>query len=221
MTNEARLLAERDRLFATISVSKERYRDFLETMADHYKQPLATQVGLFLHAPASGRAYASEELWQRMGTSLKSDAKGVDVLSASGEATTIYEVTETEDAARLRHLVWQYDDAKDGESISSLNGAQKMTMKVRRTSSCASAARKRRRRRKKDMRISSASARRTSRFRAWASTPRRSSHCRSSSRPTRRSTARSCCARRCRRRRRSSTAWRTSCARGSAKKEKI
>ena len=125
MTNEARLLAERDRLFATVSVSKERYRDFLETMADHYKQPLAAQVGLFLRAPASGRAYASEELWQRMGTSLKSDAKGVDVLSASGEATTIYEVTETEDAARLRHLVWQYDDAKDGESISSLNDMQK------------------------------------------------------------------------------------------------
>ena len=125
MTNEARLLAERDRLFATVSVSKERYRDFLETMADHYKQPLAAQVGLFLHAPASGRAYAPEELWRRMGTSLKPNAKGVDVLSASGEATTIYEVTETEDAARLRHLVWQYDDAKDGESISSLNGAQK------------------------------------------------------------------------------------------------
>lgn len=125
MMNEAQLLRERDRLFATVSVSKERYRDFLETMADHYKQPLAAQVGLFLRAPASGRAYAPEELWQRMGTSLKSDAKGVDVLSASGEATTIYEVTETEDAARLRHLVWQYDDAKDGESISSLNGAQK------------------------------------------------------------------------------------------------
>ena len=125
MTNEARLLAERDRLFATISVSKERYRDFLETMADHYKQPLAAQVGLFLHAPASGRAYAPEELWRRMGTSLKPNAKGIDVLSAAGEATTVYEVTETEDAARLHHLVWQYDDAKDGESISSLNDMQK------------------------------------------------------------------------------------------------
>ena len=125
MTNEARLLAERDRLFATVSVSKERYRDFLETMADHYKQPLATQVGLFLHAPASGRAYAPEELWRRMGTTLKANAKGIDVLSAAGEATTVYEVTETEDAARLRHLVWQYDDAKDGESISSLNNMQK------------------------------------------------------------------------------------------------
>ena len=125
MTNEARLLAERDRLFATISVSKERYRDFLETMADHYKQPLATQVGLFLHAPASGRAYAPEELWRRMGTSLKPNAKGIDVLSAAGEVTTVYEVTETEDAARLHHLVWQYDDAKDGESISSLNDMQK------------------------------------------------------------------------------------------------
>ena len=125
MTNEARLLAERDRLFATISVSKERYRDFLETMADHYKQPLAAQVGLFLHAPASGRAYAPEELWRRMGTSLKANAKGIDVLSAAGEVTTVYEVTETEDAARLHHLVWQYDDAKDGESISSLNDMQK------------------------------------------------------------------------------------------------
>ena len=125
MTNEARLLAERDRLFATVSVSKERYRDFLETMADHYKQPLAAQVGLFLHAPASGRAYAPEELWRRMGTSLKPNAKGIDVLSAAGEVTTVYEVTETEDAARLHHLVWQYDDAKDGESISSLNDMQK------------------------------------------------------------------------------------------------
>lgn len=125
MTNEARLLAERDRLFATISVSKERYRDFLETMADHYKQPLATQVGLFLHAPASGRAYAPEELWRRMGTSLKPNAKGIDVLSAAGEVTTVYEVTETEDAARLRHLVWQYDDAKDKESIASQSGVQK------------------------------------------------------------------------------------------------
>ena len=125
MTNEARLLAERDRLFATVSVSKERYRDFLETMADHYKQPLAAQVGLFLHAPASGRAYAPEELWRRMGTSLKPNAKGIDVLSAAGEVTTVYEVTETEDAARLHHLVWQYDDAKDGESISSLNDIQK------------------------------------------------------------------------------------------------
>lgn len=125
MTNEARLLAERDRLFATISVSKERYRDFLETMADHYKQPLAAQVGLFLHAPASGRAYAPEELWRRMGTSLKPNAKGIDVLSAAGEVTTVYEVMETEDAARLHHLVWQYDDAKDGESISSLNDMQK------------------------------------------------------------------------------------------------
>lgn len=125
MTNEARLLAERDRLFATISVSKERYRDFLETMADHYKQPLAAQVGLFLHAPASGRAYAPEELWRRMGTSLKANAKGIDVLSAAGEVTTVYEVMETEDAARLHHLVWQYDDAKDGESISSLNDMQK------------------------------------------------------------------------------------------------
>lgn len=125
MTNEARLLAERDRLFATISVSKERYRDFLETMADHYKQPLAAQVGLFLHAPANGRAYAPEELWRRMGTSLKPNAKGIDVLSAAGEVTTVYEVMETEDAARLHHLVWQYDDAKDGESISSLNDMQK------------------------------------------------------------------------------------------------
>ena len=125
MTNEARLLAERDRLFATISVSKERYRDFLETMADHYKQPLAAQVGLFLHAPASGRAYAPEELWRRMGTSLKPNAKGIDVLSAAGEVTTVYEVTETEDAARLHHLVWQYDDAKDKESIASQSGVQK------------------------------------------------------------------------------------------------
>ncbi len=125
MTNEARLLAERDRLFATISVSKERYRDFLETMADHYKQPLAAQVGLFLHAPASGRAYAPEELWRRMGTSLKPNAKGIDVLSAAGEVTTVYEVMETEDAARLHHLVWQYDDAKDKESIVSQSGVQK------------------------------------------------------------------------------------------------
>lgn len=125
MTNEAQLLAERDRLFATVSVSKERYRDFLETMADHYKQPLDTQVGLFLRAPADGRAYALKELWRRMGTSLKEGAKGVDVLSANGEATTVYEVTETEDAERLRHLVWQYDDAKDRESIAALNNTRR------------------------------------------------------------------------------------------------
>ena len=61
-----KLREEHENFFTTISGSKDRYRDFLNSMAYHYRQPVTAQVAIFLHGAAAHRAYATEALWKRL-----------------------------------------------------------------------------------------------------------------------------------------------------------
>lgn len=61
------LIDEQERFLNELRHHKNRFRDFLGSMAAHYRQPIERQIALFFHAPAAGRAYADEALWQRLG----------------------------------------------------------------------------------------------------------------------------------------------------------
>lgn len=116
VTAEA-LIDERERFFQELRNNKTRFRDFLGAMAAHYRQPIARQVAIFFHAPAAGRAYGEESLWERFGTDLRHDAEGVPVLSADERSVIrLYERSETQDAGHpfFDQLVWTYDEARDG-----------------------------------------------------------------------------------------------------------
>ena len=121
------LIDERNRFLSELRNNKNRFRDFLGAMAAHYRQPIGRQIALFFHAPAAGRAYADEALWQRLGTRLRSGAEGVPVLSEDGDRVTyVYDLSETQEAERpqLRRLVWEFDAEKDGESLRKIFGGE-------------------------------------------------------------------------------------------------
>ena len=86
------LIDEKERFLNELRHNKNRFRDFLGAMAAHYRQPIGRQIALFFHAPAAGRAYADEALWQRLGARLRSGAEGVPVLSEDRDRVTyVYE----------------------------------------------------------------------------------------------------------------------------------
>ena len=126
VTAEA-LIDERERFFQELRNNKTRFRDFLGAMAAHYRQPIARQVAIFFHAPAAGRAYGEESLWERFGTDLRHDAEGVPVLSADERSVIrLYERSETQDAGHplFDQLVWTYDEARDGAALRRVCGAE-------------------------------------------------------------------------------------------------
>ena len=121
------LIDERDRFLSELRNNKNRFRDFLGAMAAHYRQPIGRQIALFFHAPAAGRAYADEALWQRLGARLQEGAEGVPVLSEDGDRVTyVYDLSETQEAERpqLRRLVWEFDAEKDGEALRKIFGGE-------------------------------------------------------------------------------------------------
>lgn len=126
VTAEA-LIDERERFFQELRNNKTRFRDFLGAMAAHYRQPITRQVAIFFHAPAAGRAYGEESLWERFGTDLRHDAEGVPVLSADERGVIrLYERSETQDAGHplFDQLVWTYDEARDGAALRRVCGAE-------------------------------------------------------------------------------------------------
>lgn len=111
-----KLREEHENFFTTISGSKDRYRDFLNSMAYHYRQPVTAQVAIFLHGAAAHRAYATEALWKRLGAEVKKTAAGIDALTAQeGEQEKLYDVSETTylDTHNRAELLWDYDPATD------------------------------------------------------------------------------------------------------------
>ena len=111
-----KLREEHENFFTTISGSKDRYRDFLNSMAYHYRQPVTAQVAIFLHGAAAHRAYATEALWKRLGAEVKKTAAGIDALTAQeGEQKKLYDVSETTylDTHNRAELLWDYDPATD------------------------------------------------------------------------------------------------------------
>ena len=125
MVSAESLIAEQQQFFEELRYNKDRFRDFLHTMVHHYRQPVDRQVQIFFHAPKSGSAYASAELWRRLGTDVVKDAVGVPVLGTNGTSIMyLYDISDTRDAARqeLRSLVWRYDAQADQDAIHSLIG---------------------------------------------------------------------------------------------------
>ena len=123
MISAETLIAEQQQFFEELRYNKDRFRDFLHTMVHHYRQPVDRQVQIFFHAPRSGSAYASAELWQRLGTQVSEGAVGVPVLGADGTSVTyLYDISETQDSMRqeLRSLVWHYDAQQDRDAIRGL-----------------------------------------------------------------------------------------------------
>lgn len=125
VTAEA-LIDERSGSFRNCGTTR-RGSVMLGAMAAHYRQPIARQVAIFFHAPAAGRAYGEESLWERFGTDLRHDAEGVPVLSADERSVIrLYERSETQDAGHplFDQLVWTYDEARDGAALRRVCGAE-------------------------------------------------------------------------------------------------
>ena len=125
MITAHRLIDEQERFFKELRYNKDRFRDFLGTMAAHYRQPVHRQVALFFHAPATGRAYADAALWERLGMKVRKGAEGVPVLTEDGAVSYVYDVSELQDKeqAAAHRLLWSYDEKKDGAALRKVFGA--------------------------------------------------------------------------------------------------
>lgn len=138
------LRTEQQQFFEDLRYNKNRFRDFLHTMVYHYRQPLDRQVQLFFHAPKTGSAYASAELWKRLGTEIIEGASGVPVISQDGTSVTyIYDISETKGAMHtsIQSLVWKYDAEKDADAVHALfpadeNPTTDSTMEARLLAAC-------------------------------------------------------------------------------------
>ena len=114
MITAHRLIDEQERFFKELRYNKDRFRDFLGTMAAHYRQPIHRQVALFFHAPATGRAYADAALWERLGMKVRKGADGVPVLTEDGAVSYVYDVSELQDKeqAAAHRLLWSEEAEK-------------------------------------------------------------------------------------------------------------
>lgn len=116
------LLAEQEQFFSEIQYNKGRYIDFLDTMARFHKYPLRQQISLYFHAAADGTAYASRDIWERLGTTVKADAVGVPILEGEKgreDVRYIFEARDTLDYNRedIQARFWQYDEDMHGAHI--------------------------------------------------------------------------------------------------------
>lgn len=116
------LLAEQEQFFSEIQYNKGRYIDFLDTMARFHKYPLRQQISLYFHAAADGTAYASRDIWERLGTTVKADAVGVPILEGEKgreDVRYIFEARDTLDYKRedIQARFWQYDEDMHGAHI--------------------------------------------------------------------------------------------------------
>ena len=121
------LIDEKERFLNELRHNKNRFRDFLGSMAAHYRQPIERQIALFFHAPAAGRAYADEALWQRLGARLQEGAEGVPVLNEDGSSVSyVYDLSETQNAEspQFRRLVWTFDAEKDTDALRKVFGGE-------------------------------------------------------------------------------------------------
>lgn len=116
------LLAEQEQFFTEIRYNKGRYIDFLDTMARFHKYPLRQQISLFFHAASDGTAYAGRDIWERLGTTVRPDAKGVPILDGEKgreDVRYIFEARDTLDYSRedIQARLWKYDEDIHGAHI--------------------------------------------------------------------------------------------------------
>lgn len=110
-TNEE-LLERNHNFLEEIDHNKGQYFRILHTMAKFHRYSLDAQLSFAQYAPPHASAYATADIWQRMGRSVPEGAKSVTI-PAGDTQKVVYDVAETNGPGNPRNMLWRFDKKND------------------------------------------------------------------------------------------------------------
>ncbi len=96
------------------------YINFLDTMANFHKYNLEEQINIFNNAPQNSVAVASENIWKRLGRTLKNNATPIPIIKTDGEnerVEYVYDTSDTNEYNPNEVLLWHIDEELDKEYL--------------------------------------------------------------------------------------------------------
>lgn len=95
----------------SLTEDKRKLYQLLRTMSRFHRYNVQAQLSIAIHAPSYASAYATEELWSRMGRTVPEGAKGIEIDTNGDEPVVVYDVNNT--VGPKQNLIWRFDKRTD------------------------------------------------------------------------------------------------------------